>query len=488
MARPSDGKLKLGNVITDVVTNSGKAQNLRNFPLLRIMSDYCWGMACFRFDAQTTAESVSTGPTCTQPATVQSAGSDVVKTTLRRGPERVTNAMYLQVNEAHMPGNVCGEQHPRRVARPAPLSLRRCKGFTGDGRRRHRLFHQWLLSTWVFIALILPVLLCVRATADCTDSAGAERAHSPRPPRFLLQPRRCSADAPFLLRVVFVACQDVASREAVRGSWGSEEEVGPLLRARTVFAVGLPSDSATALSISAEAAEKEDILLLAVPEGYAHLPAKTAGVLEWVAGFCAEAEFLMKVDADVLPLRQRRIFQELIRRRGEEGVALAALLLEEQPVVRTPGHKNREEVAVYPHPYFPAYATGALYVLSRDVVVAASAAVAAATLKLNNEDAFLGVVLYGLGLTITQLPLRVHLDIRPQKKVLQALSKNEHSCGNQPVVLLQTFCALRAFDILHSLPPPLLNAFWRWKVQADEAQSCAEEARQQSLLFWTRMP
>lgn len=326
------------------------------------------------------------------------------------------------------------------------------------------------------------------------DASKQKESRPPLAPQFLLQPRSCAEDAPFLLRVVFVRCEDETSRAAVRETWASEEKIfleKRLWRVRTVFAVGLPRDRETVLLIWEEAREKRDVLMLPSPEDYSHLAVKTAGVLDWTSTFCAEAEFLMKIDADVLLLREDKIIRELIQRRGQEGVALGAVLLEEQPVVRDPNNKNREAALVYQHSLFPIYAAGALYVLSRDVVAAVAIAASASTRMLKNEDAFVGLLLYGLGVQVEKLPLqRVRLDFRASQQVQLALERTlrrqemdrrfvgasgSESQALLPIALLEALCALSFFDVAHAVQPFLLRAVWLWRSQPQAALACVQK-------------
>lgn len=178
----------------------------------------------------------------------------------------------------------------------------------------------------------------------------------------LNQPDACADRSPFLVLMVPVAPQEAAAREAVRRTWGS-----PGRDTITLFFAGLPYRGQQ--SPIQEALEKEsklhaDIIQMNFMDRYQNLTIKTMMMMKWLATYCPNASYAMKVDADIFVNVYYLI--ERLRSSPRQGFITGSVIRDGRPK-RDPNSKWYLSEEVYPENSFPPYVSGAGYVFSADM-------------------------------------------------------------------------------------------------------------------------
>ncbi|XP_054467411.1 beta-1,3-galactosyltransferase 2 [Anoplopoma fimbria] len=169
--------------------------------------------------------------------------------------------------------------------------------------------------------------------------------------------------APFLVFMVPVAPLEAAAREAVRKTWGGPGQEDTL----TLFFVGLPEggrESWLQAELEEESRTHADIIQVDFQDSYRNLTIKTVQMMSWLATYCPNASYGMKVDADVFV----NVFYLLRRLRGSprRGFITGSVISDGRPRrdSNSKWHLSEEQ---YPEDSFPPYVSGAGYVFSADL-------------------------------------------------------------------------------------------------------------------------
>lgn len=194
--------------------------------------------------------------------------------------------------------------------------------------------------------------------------------------RFLLNQDRCSdngsnGDGVFLLIFVHSAPSHVELRDAIRRTWGAEDN-GALLSetVRLVFLLGVVNAAAEQAAIEDEARRYGDIVQGNFLDSYRNLTYKHVMGLKWVAHFCRGARFVLKSDDDTF-LDIFTVVELLKRRFGSTQPAdLMACTVYRNAFVKR-SHRSKWFVAVrdFRPNFYPTYCSGWTIVMSTDVVL-----------------------------------------------------------------------------------------------------------------------
>lgn len=214
----------------------------------------------------------------------------------------------------------------------------------------------------------------------------------------------CKAKTHFLVLMVPVATHDMASRDAIRRTWGKETVVqGELVR--TLFMLGLPGgDDAQQQQgrIGGENLLYHDIIQSNFMDTYLNLTIKTMVIMDWLATHCAKAAYAMKIDADMFLNIDNLVL--MLKKPGIPKVNyLTGMLMWNRPVIRSKDSKWYVPEEMFPDPVYPTYALGMGYVFSNDLpkkFVEASESIK----PFNIEDAYIGMCMKKLGLSLTGPP------------------------------------------------------------------------------------
>lgn len=230
-----------------------------------------------------------------------------------------------------------------------------------------------------------------------------------RPEEFLLMPSPlvCQRAKPYLITMVTSAPANQRARQAIRDTWGGEVEVRGL-RVMTLFMVGVVSDPGLSKMLIEEARERRDLVQGRFLDSYSNLTLKTLSMLGWARRFCPQAQFLAKVDDDVL-FNPSALLHYLNKSRNpyEQGdLYLGRVHLNVAPD-RDPDSRHYLPSGAYPRPVFPDYCSGTAYVLSRSALlkISLSASVSPLSTPLPPEDVFVGLCARTAGVLPSHCPL-----------------------------------------------------------------------------------
>ncbi|XP_072458476.1 beta-1,3-galactosyltransferase 2-like [Notamacropus eugenii] len=231
----------------------------------------------------------------------------------------------------------------------------------------------------------------------------------PYPYPFLLNhPNKCEGarGAPFLLMLVMTRPQDVGVRQVIRETWGNETLV-PGVVICCLFVLGLPPPLFTKeLQTLLEEEDKEhgDLLQLGFLDTYHNLTVKVLMGLEWMARYCPNAHYVLKVDGDVFLNPSFLVWQVLQPNGPPRPDFITGHIYRNAAPIRNPAYKWYMPPELYSSDKYPPYCGGPGYVLSGSLALRILAV--AQTLKvIFLEDVFVGLCLQQLGVKPTPSPL-----------------------------------------------------------------------------------
>ena len=99
-----------------------------------------------------------------------------------------------------------------------------------------------------------------------------------------------------LLIVVYVAVGEVTERNFIRKRWGRYAREN--LNCRLIFLLGKPRDGDTT-ELEMEYIRHQDIVAADFTDTYRNLTLKSFAMFQWVAQFCHQAQYVLKIDSDV---------------------------------------------------------------------------------------------------------------------------------------------------------------------------------------------
>ncbi|KAL9972802.1 hypothetical protein ACROYT_G019179 [Oculina patagonica] len=209
--------------------------------------------------------------------------------------------------------------------------------------------------------------------------------------------------APFLLILIHSTPANFMEREAIRLSWGSQQN--SINRAnkgtqlipsfglwKTVFLLGQTQNPKLDDLLQKEANVYNDIVFGKFIDSYRNLTRKMVLGIEWAAKNC-QAKYVMKADEDsfinILELVQW--LKEYQRMQAHKPLYMGAALIDKGPYREKDSqfYVSEEE---YPKPTYPPYVSGTGYVFSGKLLVKLSNSLKAVRL-FPNEDACFGVLM-----------------------------------------------------------------------------------------------
>lgn len=206
------------------------------------------------------------------------------------------------------------------------------------------------------------------------------------------QPGICKERSPFLVFMVPVSPAEAGAREAVRKTWGASH-----LNTLTLFYVGLLEGQEMVMvqeQLDKESRTHADIIQMNFRDSYQNLTIKTMMMMNWLATFCPEASYAMKVDADIFV----NIFYliRLLRSSPKQDFITGSVIRDGRPR-RDSGSKWHLSEELYPEDSFPWYVSGAGYVFSLDLAARISWA-SRFVRMIPLEDVYVGLCLHVLGI------------------------------------------------------------------------------------------
>ncbi|KAM9460601.1 beta-1,3-galactosyltransferase 1-like isoform 1-T3 [Clarias gariepinus] len=215
----------------------------------------------------------------------------------------------------------------------------------------------------------------------------------------LNESERCQNEKPFLVLMVPVAPNNRESRDAVRTTWGSEKMVMDKV-VSLFFLLGQPGHEGREemqQKILQESEEHHDIIQSDFLDSYKNLTIKTMVIMEWLATYCQNAAYAMKIDSDMF-LNVNSLINMLLRAPRKN--YMTGLVAKRAAVLRDPSSKWYLPKDVFPADFYPPYALGLGYVISLDLpnqLIEGAKHVKAVYI----EDVFLGLCMWYLGIPFT---------------------------------------------------------------------------------------
>jgi len=287
---------------------------------------------------------------------------------------------------------------------------------------------------------------------DVSHAVAFDQSPPPaRPPERPAKPR-------LTLFVGVLSCATGWHRRArIRRTWLTGAVAAPRVEAR-FFIGGAGGDVHPALA--AEMQEHHDVVVLDVSDKYSALVDKTTGMFAWATS-AFDPMFVLKVDDDtyINVGAVRAVVRGLPEHMAYWGK------MQTGPVLRG-SHRNAENNVPKGMETFPPYASGAGYILSGDLARHAGMR-RAWTVRMTNEDAYVGVVL---------LPLKVHRVNSNHIYVdgIRACTRTEDVHVVHYVDATKTDAALGCMDEMHARVvggAPTVCRSWRCPAKCDYNES-----------------
>ncbi|MCI4383201.1 hypothetical protein PGIGA_G00023560 [Pangasianodon gigas] len=189
----------------------------------------------------------------------------------------------------------------------------------------------------------------------------------PCPYRYILnESERCQNEKPFLVLMVPVAPNNREARDAIRTTWGSEKMVMDKV-VSLFFVLGQPGHEGREelqQKVLQESEEHHDIIQSDFLDSYKNLTIKTMVIMEWLAAYCQNAVYAMKIDSDMF-LNVNTLVNALLQAPREN--YMTGLVAKGAIVLRNPNSKWYLPKNEFPEDFYPPYALGLGYVLSLDL-------------------------------------------------------------------------------------------------------------------------
>ncbi|XP_075433582.1 beta-1,3-galactosyltransferase 2-like [Ascaphus truei] len=254
---------------------------------------------------------------------------------------------------------------------------------------------------------------CTTASSATLSSSTVTTRHPlappyPHPYKFLInQPEKCRAHNPFLVILVVGQSHDVHTRNAIRQTWGNESN-HPNVSVARIFLVGVSTiaSKATQMLLEEESEAYADIVQQDFLDTYYNLTLKTLMGMEWVAKFCPNARYVIKIDNDMF-LNVDYLIHHLLRpEMPARRDYFTGYIVSNTGPLRSKAYKWYVPKEIYPNDTYPPYCAGPGYVFSVDMARKIYE-VAQVIRTVPMEDSFMGICLYELKIPPTSPPANI---------------------------------------------------------------------------------
>ncbi|XP_063302440.1 beta-1,3-galactosyltransferase 2-like [Pelobates fuscus] len=227
----------------------------------------------------------------------------------------------------------------------------------------------------------------------------------PYPYKFLINPEdKCAKRNPFLVLLVPVRCHDIITRNAIRETWGNENNYKDVEVVRVFLVATSPlRPKAVQQMLEEESEYYGDIIQQDFLDTYYNLTLKTLMGMEWVAKFCSSASYVIKIDSDMFLNVEYLIHQVLRPELPVRTNYFTGQIYSNTGPLRNKAYKWYVPPEVYPNNTYPPYCVGTGYVFSVDMTKKIYD-IAQVITAMPMEDVFMGICLYELNTPPTEPP------------------------------------------------------------------------------------
>ncbi|XP_019716413.1 beta-1,3-galactosyltransferase 2-like [Hippocampus comes] len=252
-----------------------------------------------------------------------------------------------------------------------------------------------LLTLTILVAIVLSALrnaTVKEVTKPSPLPAEEYRLLSPETYSYIFnQPDACKKGNPFLVFMVPVAPLDSSARDAIRETWGAAGQ-----STITLFYMGVPKEGQVKSiqdKLEEESNNYSDVIQMNFLDSYENLTIKSMMIMNWLATYCPNATYAMKVDADIFV---NVFFLVRLLSSSPRNNYIAGSVISDGKPRRDRNSKWHLSKHLYPEDNFPSYVSGAGYVFSIDMAAKVSWA-SRFVRRIPIEDAYVGLCLHVLG-------------------------------------------------------------------------------------------
>lgn len=178
------------------------------------------------------------------------------------------------------------------------------------------------------------------------------------------QSKPTSGDSKKLRTIAFVISSptNTESRDAIRATWAAFAAQND--QVRTLFVLGRPKDRLEWNRLQSEQQEHADLLIFPFVDSYYTMVCKSVAILRWMLENCVDAEYVIKVDDDVL-INWPLLNSTLTELRSLSNPIVIGQKRTNQRPNRNSNSRWFIDHKSYPNDYFPTFVSGPMYVLNR---------------------------------------------------------------------------------------------------------------------------
>ncbi|XP_077986966.1 UDP-GalNAc:beta-1,3-N-acetylgalactosaminyltransferase 1-like [Glandiceps talaboti] len=208
---------------------------------------------------------------------------------------------------------------------------------------------------------------------------------------------RCYGDMDMLV-LINSAVSHIETRKLIRETWLKKQHFG-VLNIGHVFIVGYPEGVDLREKIEQEHAKYGDLMVGNLKESYRNNTARMMLSFKWIAKYCTNVRYLLKVEDHVVIFPRRLLRQ--IRLLAMSNYNTTAFVLGKvrkagARAIRMNTHRNYVSKKEYSEPSYPMYCYGFAFVMSNNLIPKILAK-ATRTPPIPLEDIYLGVLLHKIG-------------------------------------------------------------------------------------------
>jgi len=241
-----------------------------------------------------------------------------------------------------------------------------------------------------------------KKTTDSTTTRNLKSLKKQFDYKFIVRPNAsfCSSKNLLLISFVLIPPSNFTEREVIRSTWAASQQLvgGGKNNTgwfRVVFMLGLSLDKEINKAAHDESVKYGDIVQASFVDDYYNLTLKTIMGLRWIATYCPNAKFILKVDGDVLVNVKGLVnfLNETYSNKTHRNTnTIMGHYYNQSRVYRNETHKWYLSEKEYPNEVFEPYCAGSAYLLTIDLALKMWK-LALQTPIFKFEDVYIGVII-----------------------------------------------------------------------------------------------